>query len=94
VQPITGLIMVKLTGMPVRSPWLAWSIVLYGAVIACWLPVVRLQILLAAIARRCDEAQIPLSVEYGRLFVWWIGLGCVAFAAFVAIFRFMVTKVA
>lgn len=91
-QPLTGFAMVKLTGMPIASPWLAWSIGLYAVAIACWLPVVWLQVRLAAIARSCDEAHAPLGAAYWRLFGWWIALGAVAFFAFVAIFWFMVTK--
>ncbi|CAB3803100.1 DUF2269 family protein [Paraburkholderia fynbosensis] len=91
-QPLTGFAMVKLAGMSIASPWLAWSIALYAVAIACWLPVVCLQIRLAAIARRCDEMRAPLTAGYWRLFAWWIGLGVVAFFAFVAIFWFMVAK--
>jgi hypothetical protein len=36
-------------------------------------------------AARCPRA-------YGRLFRWWVGLGCVAFVAFTAIFYLMVAK--
>ena len=43
-QPLTGFAMVKLTGMPIASPWLAWSIGLYAVAIACWLPSVRVLI--------------------------------------------------
>lgn len=38
VQPLTGYLMMRLTGFPVSSPWLAWSIGLYVVAIACWLP--------------------------------------------------------
>ncbi|HEY4297436.1 MAG TPA: DUF2269 domain-containing protein [Paraburkholderia sp.] len=94
IQPVTGFAMVKLTGMSLAVPWLRWSIALYAVAIACWVPVVLLQIRLAAIARQCDDARLPLSAEYRRLFVWWVALGCIAFAAFVAIFWLMVTKTA
>lgn len=93
-QPATGFAMVKLAGLPIASPWLAWSIGLYALAIACWLPVVWLQIRLAALARHCEAIDAPLSSAYWRLLAWWIALGVVAFAAFVAIFWFMVTKVA
>ena len=91
-QPLTGFAMVKLAGMPIASPWLAWSIALYAVAIACWLPVVWLQIRLAAIARRCDDMHAPLTAQYWWLLAWWIALGAIAFFAFLAIFWFMVTK--
>jgi uncharacterized membrane protein len=91
-QPLTGFAMVKLAGMPIASPWLAWSLALYAVAIACWLPVVWLQMRLAAIARQCDDMHTPLTAQYWRLLVWRIALGVIAFFAFVAIFWFMVTK--
>jgi uncharacterized membrane protein len=92
VQPATGFAMVKLTGMPLASAWLAWSMALYALAIACWLPVVWLQIRLHALARQCDERQAPLPTAWWRLFAWWVALGAIAFCAFVAIFWLMVTK--
>jgi uncharacterized membrane protein len=68
------------------------NLALYAVAIACWLPVVWLQIRLAAIARRCDDMHAPLTAQYWRLLAWWIALGAIAFFAFLAIFWFMVTK--
>ncbi|HEY2024045.1 DUF2269 domain-containing protein, partial [Paraburkholderia sp.] len=94
VQPATGFALVRLSGMPVASRWLAWSIGLYALAIACWLPVVWLQVRLSALARDSDDAHAALPPAYWRFFAWWIGLGVIAFFAFVAIFWFMVTKIA
>jgi uncharacterized membrane protein len=33
-----------------------------------------------------------LPTAWWRLFAWWVGLGVIAFCAFVAIFWLMVTK--
>ena len=92
VQPLTGIAMMHLAGFPVRTPWLAWSIGLYVFAIGCWLPVVWIQMHLAAEARACAAAGAILSQRYWRLMTAWTVLGALAFVAFVGIFWLMVTK--
>jgi uncharacterized membrane protein len=92
LQPLTGWWLVREAGMPWSQPWLAWSVGLYALAIACWLPVVVIQVRLHAEARQCAVGGMGLSRRYRRLFVPWVLLGCVAFVAFVAIFWLMVTK--
>jgi uncharacterized membrane protein len=91
-QPVTGWLMVRTTGMPWNQPWLTASIGLYALAIACWLPVVGIQLHLRDEARRNAAAGAPLSAKYWRLFKAWVALGAVAFVAFLAIFWLMVTK--
>ena len=92
LQPLTGWLMVRSTGMPWSMPWLAWSIGLYVLAIACWLPVVWIQHRLRDESRRCAQAVQPLSPLYWRFFGAWVALGFVAFFAFLAIFWLMVAK--
>ena len=92
LQPLTGWLMVRSTGMPWSAPWLAWSVGLYGLAIACWLPVAWIQLRLRDEARSCAVAGFTLSARYWRFFVAWVVLGCVAFFAFIAIFWLMVVK--
>jgi uncharacterized membrane protein len=91
-QPLSGLYMVHLTGMPLSSRWLAWSITLYVVAIACWLPVVWLQTRLRDLARDAADAAQPLPLAFDRLFRYWVILGIPAFFAFVAIFYLMTAK--
>jgi uncharacterized membrane protein len=94
LQPLTGLYLVHLMGIPLQTPWIAWSLGLYALAIACWLPVVWLQMRLrdlAAAAARQGEALPP---AYWRFLRWWIVLGVPALFAFLAIFWLMVTKLA
>src|SRR5688500_4806080 len=44
VQPVTGFYLVHLAGLPLGARWIAWSIVLYTFAVACWLPVLWLQV--------------------------------------------------
>ncbi|MGY6119634.1 DUF2269 family protein (plasmid) [Paraburkholderia strydomiana] len=94
VQPVTGLYLVHLAGMQLGSRWLAWSIRLYVLAIACWLPVVFLQMRLTASACVSADAGEPLSAAYWQMLSIWAALGAVAFFAFLGIFWLMITKVA
>ncbi|WP_244818064.1 DUF2269 domain-containing protein [Caballeronia sp. Lep1P3] len=92
VQPLTGFLMMHIAGFPVRTPWLAASIGLYVFAIACWLPVVVIQLRVAEEARACAAAGRILSRRYWRLMSAWTMLGALAFVAFLGIFWLMVTK--
>ena len=92
VQPVTGLWLVHLMHIPLSTPWVAWSLVLYAIAIACWLPVVWIQIRMREVAVAAERAREPLPRAYRRLFQWWTGLGFGAFFPFVFIFWLMVAK--
>ncbi len=93
LQPLTGLWLVRMAGMPLSQPWLAWSLGLYAFAIACWLPVVWIQLRLrdhANAAAAAGHAVLPRA--YWRFFAAWVVLGFAAFFAFLAIFYLMVAK--
>jgi uncharacterized membrane protein len=50
LQPATGLWLVHRMGMPLFTPWIKASLVCYVLAIACWLPVVWLQMRLRDLA--------------------------------------------
>lgn len=92
LQPLTGFWLVHIAGLPLQAAWLKWSIVLYVVAIACWLPVVWLQIQLRNLARQAAQNQTVLPSAYWRYFMMWVSLGVPAFFAFIAIFYLMVAK--
>jgi uncharacterized membrane protein len=92
IQPLTGYVMVRMAGFDWGSRWLVWSIALYAVAIACWLPVVWLQIRLRTIAREAVQHRMDLPVAFWRYFWSWVALGIPAFFAFVLIFYLMVAK--
>ena len=92
LQPLTGFWMVHIAGYPITTPWLFWSIVLYVIAIACWIPVVRIQIRMRDLAVRASQVNHDLPAEYWREFRTWVLLGIPAFFAFMAIFYLMVVK--
>jgi uncharacterized membrane protein len=92
-QPLSGLWLVHLMGgLPLSTPWIAASLWLYALAIACWLPVVWIQLRLRDLSAEAALARRQLPPRYWFFFRWWIGLGFVAFFAFLAIFYLMVAK--
>lgn len=92
LQPATGLWLVHMMGIPLSTPWVAWSLALYVLAGACWLPVLWIQIRMRDIAASAVADGTPLPDAYWRFFRWWVGLGAIAFPAFVVIFWLMVHK--
>lgn len=92
IQPATGLYLVHLAGMPLSMSWIAWSIGLFVLAGACWLPVVWIQVRMAALAEdavKQGAALPPLFWRYDRI---WTALGIPAFVAFIVIFYLMTIK--
>lgn len=92
VQPVTGIALVHKLGLPYSTPWVAWSLGLYAVAMACWLPVVALQIRMRTVAEAAERSGAPLPAAYDRMFHWWTGLGLGAFFVFLLIFWLMVAK--
>ena len=92
IQPLTGLYLVHLMGLPLRTPWIAWSIALYFLAGACWLPVVWLQIRMRRMAEAAVQRGEPLPELCFRYLRIWTVLGVPAFLALVIVFYLMVAK--
>jgi uncharacterized membrane protein len=90
-QAASGVVLMDLYGWPLLGAWsvAVWSLFVFAG--ACWLPVVRIQILQWREAR--DAASVgALSDAFHRRFRAWFALGVGAFAAVIAIYWLMVTK--
>jgi len=92
LQPVTGIVLVITVGYPLSSPWLVWSIALYGLVGCCWLPVVWLQMRMRDLAIEAAAQGSALPTEYQRYYRWWFALGWPAFVGVLVIFYLMVAK--
>jgi uncharacterized membrane protein len=68
VQPVTGVGLATMAGIPLLSPWIVLALALYLLVGACWLPVVWIQIRLRDLAAEARDAGGPLPAQYHRLF--------------------------
>ncbi|GAC1542765.1 MAG: DUF2269 domain-containing protein [Ramlibacter sp.] len=91
-QPLSGWLLARASGLAWSQPWLMRSVILYAIAIACWLPVVRIQVQLRDESRACAAGGWPLSPRYWKRFAAWAALGVVALLAFLAIFWLMVAK--
>ena len=92
IQPASGLLLAHLAGWPLTTPWLALSLGLFTLAGACWLPVVWLQIRMAAMAQQALADQGALPPLYGRYARYWELLGYPAFVAMTLVFFLMVNK--
>jgi uncharacterized membrane protein len=92
LQPLTGLWMMHIAGIPITTPWIFWSFVLYFVAGACWLPVVWMQVQMREMARVAVERGTGLPERYFRFHRTWIALGVPAFLSLVVVFYLMVAK--
>lgn len=91
-QPLSGWWLTRLAGLPLTTPWLFWTFVLYAGAVACWLPVVVIQIRMRTLAQAAATRGEPLPPRYFALLKVWTALGVPAFLALVAVFYLMVAK--
>lgn len=91
-QPLSGLWMVYLLGLPLATPWVAASLTLYMLAGLCWVPVVWLQIRMQRIAENSVATQSTLPDTYWRMTRSWFWLGVPAFTAMVLVVTLMVFK--
>lgn len=92
LQPVTGYMLMRIANFSWELAWLRVSILLYVVAIACWLPVVWLQMRMRAVSAAAAGAQAPLPPAYWRYFRWWFALGVPALFSFLAIFYLMIAK--
>jgi uncharacterized membrane protein len=92
LQPLSGVLLMRLVGYPATSSWLVVAIGLYVLAGACWLPVVALQLRMRDLAARAAREGCPLPSQYYRCMRRWFALGWAAFSAVLATFWLMVAK--
>lgn len=92
LQPLSGFALINLADHDPFAPWLVATYVLYSLALACWLPVVWLQLRIRDVwAARSQGAVIDEAILMRRC-KWWFVLGWPAFGALVAVFWLMVAK--
>lgn len=92
VQPISGLLMVRMAGYGWFESWLVATYVLYGVAAVCWIRVVALQYRIRALAEEASANGSPLPVDYFAAMRQWFMLGWPAFLALVVVYALMVLK--
>jgi len=92
VQLLTGLGLVHVAGYSFSEPWLIVGSGLYVFTGMCWLPVVRIQIIMRDIAAQAQANGSELTERYWVLARRWTILGSMAFPAMVAVIVLMVYR--
>jgi len=92
VQPISGLWLLHLLGIPLDQGWVVVAIVLYVIAGLCWLPVVWLQMRMRDMTVSAQRHQQPLAARYHRYARLWFWLGVPAFFSMIVIYGLMVFK--
>ncbi|KQU79705.1 hypothetical protein ASD12_13905 [Mesorhizobium sp. Root102] len=92
VQPISGVLLARVSGWPLSEGWIVLSLLLYVVTGLFWLPVVWIQIQIRNLARQAATENRPLPAEEKRLFRIWFACGFPAFSAVLAILWLMVTR--
>lgn len=92
VQPLTGFLLVYLSGQDPYQSWLVVTYVLYVLAGLCWLRVVRLQYVMKDLATAAADRGDPLPGDYHRAMKLWFILGWPAFVSLTAVFILMGMK--
>ena len=91
-QPLSGVVLWYLSGLPLATPWLLMSLALFVLAGVCWLPVVWLQIRMRKLSDLAAAEQTALPPRYWQLARCWFWLGVPAFTAMVLVVALMVFK--
>ncbi len=75
IQPLSGIWMAHILGIPLSTPWIAISLALYVLAGACWIPVVWLQIKMRNISTICTKQKTELPQQYWHYARSWFYLG-------------------
>jgi uncharacterized membrane protein len=92
VQPLSGLWLIRATGLDPFTPWLVWTYAIYALALGCWLPVVWLQLRMRDMLGAKLAGHSIDEARFRRYFRTWFVLGWPAFAGLVAVFWLMVAK--
>lgn len=91
-QPLTGAWLAWRGGFGLDASWLMSTYVLYAIALACWLPVVHLQIRMRdMLAVKVGGGAFDAAL-FARLRRRWFWLGWPAFLGLIVIFHLMVSK--
>jgi uncharacterized membrane protein len=92
-QPLSGLMMMHLAGIPLTARWIWISFALYFLAGACWLPVVWIQMKLRDLALDAvSTGATTLPSQYWKYERTWVLLGIPAFISLIVVFYLMVAK--
>jgi uncharacterized membrane protein len=92
LQPISGGILMALTGTSLAEHWLLASIALYALAGLFWIPVIFMQIEMRDLARAAATKDEPLPKRYFEVFRRWFAFGIPGFGSVMVILWMMIAK--
>jgi uncharacterized membrane protein len=92
LQPLTGGVLMALSGTSLAERWLVASLGLYAVAGLFWIPVIFMQIEMRDLARAAAAQQAPLPPRYLALFRRWFLFGIPGFGSVMMILWLMIAK--
>jgi uncharacterized membrane protein len=92
LQPVTGGLLMALSGATLAERWLVSSLGLYAVAGLFWIPVIFMQIEMRDLARKAVAQQQPLPPRYFELFRRWFAFGIPGFGSVMIILWLMIAK--
>ncbi len=92
LQPITGMGLVYHAGYSLSNSWVTWATFLYLFAGCCWLPVLKLQLVMRDLSRSAYQHNAQLPKEYWRYARIWFWLGVPAFLSLLVVYWLMIFK--
>ena len=92
LQPLTGGVLMALSGTALAERWLFSSLGLYVVAGLFWIPVIFMQIEMRDLARLADAQGEPLPPRYFALFRRWFLFGIPGFGSVMTILWLMIAK--
>jgi uncharacterized membrane protein len=91
IMPISGYPLGLAIGLtPLNEFWIDVSLVLYVAIVACWIVAFRTEILIRRFSREAALNATPLPKDYRQLFRTWAALAVMILLAMAAVFALMI----
>ena len=92
LQPVTGGVLMALSGATLGERWLVTSLGLYAVAGLFWIPVIFMQIEMRDLARLAVAGERPLPPRYFTLFRRWFVFGIPGFGSVMVILWLMIAK--
>jgi uncharacterized membrane protein len=92
IQLASGYWLIKLAGLSMASEWVLYSVIVFLAVGALWLPVLLIQKRLVHMATQAMEQGGSLDASYRSHYRVWFWMGVAGFAGMFLIVAMMVSK--
>ena len=92
LQPVTGGVLMALSGTTLAERWLVASLGLYAVAGLFWIPVIFMQIEMRDLAQAAAAQHQPLPPRYFLLFRRWFVFGIPGFGSVMMILWLMIAK--